>query len=64
MNGMSIPGSAADLPKEKTFTQSKQEEIICALVKGNPMYFTRKEAFTLASMLLISLEVECNATEI
>ena len=58
---MITPGSAADPPKCKNETQVNQEETICALVKGEPMYFTRKEAFTLASMLIISLEVDCNA---
>ena len=59
---MTIPGSAADPPKKYIEGDVKQDETICALVKGEPMYFTRKEAFTLASMLIISLEVECNAT--
>ena len=58
---MTFPGSAADLPD---FSKQKTESAdgnIFALVKGEPTYFTRKEAFTLASMLLISLEVDCNA---
>ena len=55
---MTIPGSAADPPNKNIEVEISKEENICALVKGVPMYFTRKEAFTLASMLLISLEVD------
>lgn len=55
-----IPGSAADLPTKK-IEHKEQEETIFAIVKGVPTYFTRKDAFTLASLLIISLEADCNA---
>lgn len=58
---MMLPSSAADLPKKTIEKEKQSDESIFALVKGVPTFFTRKEAFVLASMLLISLEVDCNA---
>lgn len=55
-----LPGSAADLPSDKVTEPDKVEATIFALVKGEPTFFTRKEAFTLASLLIISLEADCN----
>ncbi len=57
---MNLPSSAADFP-ERPVEKPHDDENIFGLVKGTPTYFTRKEAFVLASMLLISLEADCNA---
>lgn len=52
---MTIPGSAADLPNGKK--EVNEDECILALVKGEKITLTRKQAFALASQLIISLEV-------
>lgn len=58
---MKLPASAADSKPENKEQKKMDDGNIFALVKGEPTYFTRKEAFVLASMLLISLEVDCDA---
>lgn len=55
-----IPGSAADA-KPKSLRNDKEDEAsILALVRGERVLFTRKEAYALASQLIISLEVDEN----
>lgn len=55
---MKLPGSAADLPKGKQVGDNEQYRPILAIVCGEKVFLTRKEAFALASQLVISLEVD------
>lgn len=52
-----IPESASSIEPKIKEPQETQEGNILALVKGEKVYFTRKEAFALASQLIICLEV-------
>lgn len=53
---MNVPGSAAD-EKPSAVARDQQGETILALVKGEMVPLTRKEAYALASQLIIALEV-------
>ena len=54
---ISLPGSAADLPQSRALKQGEERDIL-AMVRGEHIYLTRKEAFALAAQLVISLEVD------
>lgn len=55
-----IPGSASDAKPKSQRREEEQESNILALVRGERVLFTRKEAYALASQLIISLEVDEN----
>ena len=55
-----IPVSASDAKPKTQRKEEEQESNILALVRGERVLFTRKEAYALASQLIISLEVDEN----